>query len=162
MIFFYISQPPPPSLSSSSCVCSFVAHAVWCGQQSVHVMPPVWKPEDNFVKSVLPFHLCVGSGNRTQVAGLAGQGPLPVEPFCKPNICWFLSCKSCTVKTSGYQWKSLDTGQGRGGQSLLSRWEELPSSHTVVWDPFQNLPPSFFVLMLRTAFCLSVHLKYPM
>lgn len=39
-----------------------------------------WRPEDNFVKSVLSFQLYVGFKAQIKVSRLAQQAALPAEP----------------------------------------------------------------------------------
>lgn len=44
----------------------------------------VWRSEDNFVESVLSFHLYAGSGDQNSIIKLAQQTSLSTKPSCWP------------------------------------------------------------------------------
>lgn len=48
-------------------------------------MAGIWRPEDNFVDSIVFFHLYLVPRDETRVAWLARQVPLLAEPSRQPS-----------------------------------------------------------------------------
>lgn len=83
--FTFILMFYPLKAKETHSICMCTCALCVCPLACVHAVLYVWRSEDDFTESVLPFHIYMVTEEQTQVSGFAQQTHLPTEPSHSPR-----------------------------------------------------------------------------